>query len=38
MARWISIEEVAVKYGFEAECVWFLIEMRKIIKGPVLTL
>ena len=31
MAQWISIEEAAVKYGFEAEYLWVLIEMREII-------
>ena len=29
MAQWISIEEAAVKYGFEAEYLWVLIEMRE---------
>ena len=37
MAQWISIEEAAVKYGFEAEYLWVLIEMREI-KDPMLTL
>ena len=31
MAQWISIEEAAVKYGFEPEYLWVLIEMREII-------
>ena len=31
MAQWISIEEAAVKYGFEAEYLWVLIEMREIM-------
>ena len=31
MAQWISIEEAAVKYRFEAEYLWVLIEMREII-------
>ena len=40
MAQWSSIEEVAVKYGFETEYVWVLIAMRKSLWtmiDPVLT-
>lgn len=30
MAQWSSIEEVAVKYGFETEYVWVLIAIKEI--------